>query len=41
VYGVKASFLFTALRGHPRFTALLPKMNLAEPEGVAPTSVLG
>ncbi|MBA2457792.1 MAG: tetratricopeptide repeat protein, partial [Gemmatimonadales bacterium] len=28
VYGVKASFLFTALRGHPRFTALLRKMNL-------------
>ena len=29
VYSVKGSFLFTTLRGHPRFTALLKKMNLA------------
>jgi tetratricopeptide (TPR) repeat protein len=29
VYGVKGSFLFTVLRSHPRFTALLKKMNLA------------
>ena len=29
VYGIKGSFLFTALRSHPRFTALLKKMNLA------------
>jgi tetratricopeptide (TPR) repeat protein len=29
VFGVKGSFLFTSLRGHPRFKALLEKMNLA------------
>ena len=29
VYGVKGSFLFTSLRPHPRFRALLAKMNLA------------
>ncbi len=29
VYGIKGSFLFTALRSHPGFTALLKKMNLA------------
>ncbi len=29
VYSVKGSFLFTTLHGHPRFTALLKKMNLA------------
>jgi len=29
VYGVKDSFLFTTLRSHPRFKALLRKMNLA------------
>jgi tetratricopeptide (TPR) repeat protein len=29
VYGIKGSFLFTDLRGHPRFLALLRKMNLA------------
>jgi len=29
VYGIKGSFLFTSLRSHPRFTALLQKMNLA------------
>ncbi len=28
-YSVKGSFLFTTLHGHPRFTALLKKMNLA------------
>ena len=29
IAGIKSSFLFTALRGHPRFVALLRKMNLA------------
>ena len=29
LYGIKASFLFAPLRGHPRFTALLKKLNLA------------
>jgi serine/threonine-protein kinase len=29
IYGVKGSFLFTSLREHPRFVALLMKMNLA------------
>jgi serine/threonine-protein kinase len=29
VYGIKGSFLFTTLRSHPRFTALLKKLNLA------------
>jgi TolB-like protein/Flp pilus assembly protein TadD len=29
VFGVKGSFLFTSLRSHPRFQALLRKMNLA------------
>jgi eukaryotic-like serine/threonine-protein kinase len=29
LYGIKGSFLFTALRPHPRFQALLGKMNLA------------
>jgi tetratricopeptide (TPR) repeat protein len=29
VYGIKGSFLFTTLRSHPRFIALLRKMNLA------------
>ena len=28
IYGIKASFLFAPLRSHPRFTALLGKMNL-------------
>ena len=28
VYGIKGSFLFITLRSHPRFTALLRKMNL-------------
>ena len=41
VYGVKASFLFSALRGHPRFTALLRKMNLGEPDRVEQTSAPG
>ena len=29
IYGIKGSFLFRSLRSHPRFTALLRKMNLA------------
>jgi hypothetical protein len=29
VYGLKGSFLFKPLHGHPRFTALLRRMNLA------------
>jgi TolB-like protein/Flp pilus assembly protein TadD len=29
VYGIKGSFLFTDLRGHPRFNALLRTMNLS------------
>jgi serine/threonine protein kinase/tetratricopeptide (TPR) repeat protein len=29
IYGIKGSFLFKSLRGHPRFGALLRKMNLA------------
>jgi serine/threonine-protein kinase len=29
VYGIKGSFLFRSLRTHPRFIALLKKMNLA------------
>jgi serine/threonine-protein kinase len=29
LYGIKASFLFEPLRGHPRFTALLKQLNLA------------
>jgi adenylate cyclase len=29
LYGVKGSFLFEPLRAHPRFRALLAKMNLA------------
>jgi hypothetical protein len=29
IYGVKGSFLFTSLHTHPRFIALLRKMNLA------------
>ena len=29
VYGIKGSFLFRSLRGHPRFRVLLGKMNLA------------
>ena len=29
VYGIKGSFLFAPLRAHPRFQALLAKMNLA------------
>ncbi len=28
IHGIKGSFLFTALHGHPRFEALLRKMNL-------------
>jgi tetratricopeptide (TPR) repeat protein len=30
VFGIKGSFLFTALRPHPRFQALLRKMNLGD-----------
>ena len=28
VYGIRGSFLFTTLHSHPRFIALLRKMNL-------------
>jgi hypothetical protein len=28
-YGIKGSFLFTPLHGHPRFRALLHQMGLA------------
>jgi len=28
IYGVKGSYLFAALRNHPRFQALLRRMNL-------------
>ncbi len=28
IYGIKGSFLFRNLRGHPRFKSLLQKMNL-------------
>ena len=31
-YGIKGSFLFTPLRGHPRFNALLRTLNLAPAE---------
>ncbi len=31
VYGIKGSFLFLPLRRHPRFAALLRKMNMPEP----------
>jgi Flp pilus assembly protein TadD len=30
VFGIKGSFLFASLRSHPRFRALLRKMNLAD-----------
>jgi hypothetical protein len=29
IYGIKGSFLFKPLRSHPRFIALLVRMNLA------------
>jgi hypothetical protein len=29
LYGIKGSFLFTDLRSHPRFKALLGRLNLA------------
>ena len=28
IYGIKGSFLFTTLRGHPRFTRLLRRLHL-------------
>ena len=28
IYGIKGAFLFAPLRGHPRFTALLRRLNL-------------
>ncbi len=33
IYGIKGSFLFQPLRTHPRFQALLRKMNLADSRG--------
>ena len=30
IYGIKGSFLFTELRDHSRFKALLNKMNLSD-----------
>ena len=33
LYGIKGSFLFRDLKFHPRFVALLRKMNLAENTG--------
>ena len=30
IYGIKGSFLFKSLRSHPRFKALLRKMNLGD-----------
>ena len=35
-YGIKGSFLFTPLRTHPRFVALLRKINLAPAESAKP-----
>jgi adenylate cyclase len=29
IFGIKGSFLFRSLRGHPRFQAMLREMNLA------------
>jgi hypothetical protein len=29
IYGIKGSYAFASLRSHPRFTALLRRMNLA------------
>jgi serine/threonine-protein kinase len=37
VYGIKGSFLFAPLRGHPRFTALLKKMHLDSPPPRSPS----
>ena len=34
MFGIKGSFLFTPLRSHPRFRALLRKMNLDQESGV-------
>ena len=34
MFGIKGSFLFTPLRSHPRFRALLRKMNLDQDSGV-------
>ena len=36
VYSLKGSFLFTTLHAHPRFTALLRRMNLAPAGDPAP-----
>jgi TolB-like protein/Flp pilus assembly protein TadD len=38
IYGIRGSHLFTALHGHPRFEALLGRMNLPPTTGRAPSA---